>query len=1221
MKCSLIRCLGIALMTALAICPAPLRAELEENWRKDYNAPEYSVTKDITYRQLASNVATLETGLPHGFAVGEAVTVAMNPPNGYFDGNYLITGVPAPEILTFARTAANQTTGVATAGSLVTMSSFGRVDRNRGMAFNPATGHLLLARQVPGIQILDAANGNQLGTMDVTGVTTGVIYLAKIRAISTGAIYGTNVATDIRNGSLAIYRWANEGAAPVCVYRNRASNYQVAADDPVGPELPSTAPDATVTNKVKTTNVATLTFSGAHSFIVGQNVTVALSPVDANFDGANTITGVGASTITYTRNGVNVATAASAGTVVDKSTRMGDAMTIAYDSVSGSVDIFIARQNTMRVTKLTCAADGAPVSAIAEIPMTGGTMSGTDYGYCLSPADNKIVHFNGGESAMYDIAAGAGVRRITLPDFMTSSWGSPPAYPNGVIIGGNWYIGFRDTCIVQPYVQYRARCGVVKVDLATSKTAVVGYSTTPDKAWANANGTGDADFDVAGGNVFLMNTNNSIGSYKLPLAGGVIKFTNAGGDFMWQNPANWAGGKCPTSADDVIIDNTTVAGSYDVILQTGTPTCKTLQVGYPGSVNHIRLINTSRGGGGTFPQYVQQVGQNINDLEVSGPAESGPFFSRTTDVIGAAFVVQIQTAGTPDTFRWNTNGAVTTWTSSSVAIVAGAWMELCNGIKIRFANSTGHIVSDRWEFRPQTSYMALAIAGNGNDAVPDFIIEQGGEFFNESQAVANSIINNLAPGNTTVVRNGGVITHGCIRSFLTPFPITGNGAITFEPGSTYAFDIYRQSGFAMSLGGRTVYNLAMHNSYSGVSQTTYTATNFTVLGNMTIDPYVNLANVTSANPMIFGGNLTNNGSSPVAFNCTGLGGVWFMGATIIGGSTQVTLPQAFTVFETDSLTIDQTIDVPSGKTVTTSGALTVNNGKTLNVLGTLDCAAPNAITGAGAVAISADATLKMTHPGGVNGQIATTGANTFSPSANYVYYGSTAQVTGTNLPAVISKTLTINNAANVTLSQNEAAKNLALTNGILQTGDMITPFMMTVGLNANEPGTITGTGQVMGALSRWIGESNFASPITYPMAGSDRTTVITLTDTGTTPAGTLMVGFMPGDPGGGPINLTDTDSEILRDVLKSGFWTIGAADGMPAAPYALSVNVSGFANLPGIMADARIVKRANEASPWTLDGTPGMNTTNEVKRNGMGGFSHFAIAVPYLTAVSDWSIY
>lgn len=69
----------------------------------------------------------------------------------------------------------------------------------------------------------------------------------------------------------------------------------------------------TVTNKALTSNVATLTTSVAHGFVIGQPVTVA--GVDATFNGTYTITSTPTTTtFTYAKTAANVTSVASGGT-------------------------------------------------------------------------------------------------------------------------------------------------------------------------------------------------------------------------------------------------------------------------------------------------------------------------------------------------------------------------------------------------------------------------------------------------------------------------------------------------------------------------------------------------------------------------------------------------------------------------------------------------------------------------------------------------------------------------------------------------------------------------------------------------------------------------------------------------------------------------------------------------------------------------------------------
>lgn len=75
----------------------------------------------------------------------------------------------------------------------------------------------------------------------------------------------------------------------------------------------------TVSNKVLTTNVATITTLAAHGLFVGD--TVKITGVDSTFNGTWSLATVpSTTTFTYTRTAANVGTAASGGTVYIKET-------------------------------------------------------------------------------------------------------------------------------------------------------------------------------------------------------------------------------------------------------------------------------------------------------------------------------------------------------------------------------------------------------------------------------------------------------------------------------------------------------------------------------------------------------------------------------------------------------------------------------------------------------------------------------------------------------------------------------------------------------------------------------------------------------------------------------------------------------------------------------------------------------------------------------------
>lgn len=89
----------------------------------------------------------------------------------------------------------------------------------------------------------------------------------------------------------------------------------------------------TISNKVLTANVATLTSNG-HGFLVGQTVVVA--GVDATFNGTYVITAVTANTFSYAKVNADVGTVVATGTATPSGlTPAAGAYTIAVTAVSG----------------------------------------------------------------------------------------------------------------------------------------------------------------------------------------------------------------------------------------------------------------------------------------------------------------------------------------------------------------------------------------------------------------------------------------------------------------------------------------------------------------------------------------------------------------------------------------------------------------------------------------------------------------------------------------------------------------------------------------------------------------------------------------------------------------------------------------------------------------------------------------------------------------------
>jgi hypothetical protein len=98
--------------------------------------------------------------------------------------------------------------------------SFVANDNNmRSLAYNPATGHLLVSSRTgaANIFIINPTTGDSLGLLNMTGVSGGTFAINYIRVTSEGVIYTSNLVTAASN-VFKIYRWANESAAPTVAF-------------------------------------------------------------------------------------------------------------------------------------------------------------------------------------------------------------------------------------------------------------------------------------------------------------------------------------------------------------------------------------------------------------------------------------------------------------------------------------------------------------------------------------------------------------------------------------------------------------------------------------------------------------------------------------------------------------------------------------------------------------------------------------------------------------------------------------------------------------------------------------------------------------------------------------------------------------------------------------------------------------------------------------------
>ncbi len=125
-----------------------------------------------------------------------------------------------------------------------------------------------------------------------------------------------------------------------------------------------------------------------------------------------------------------------------------------------------------------------------------------------------------------------------------------------------------------------------------------------------------------------------------------------------------------------------------------------------GSTVDLDIVVYGCGFKGKIEQKAYTAGSGKNDLTISGDYIGGEFRN---------YKIEIDGAGSPDTFRWSNDGG-STWEASTVSIT-GDIQDLEDGIKVKFANTTGHDAVapvDTWEFI--TTVVEPEYMGEGADA-------------------------------------------------------------------------------------------------------------------------------------------------------------------------------------------------------------------------------------------------------------------------------------------------------------------------------------------------------------------------------------------------------------------------------------------------------------------------------------------------------------------------
>ena len=207
---------------APTIGPSPANRTAFERGQTTFTVTLLGGTPPLTYRWFKDDVQLTGPGTE-----GPALTV--NPVTSGSAGSYKCTvsntaGTveTTPAVLTVA--ASLDTNALTSCWQLQPGSRpyLQADDTNRSMDYHAGRNRLYLAVRTPspGIRVLNADTGADIGSLDMTGVTGGFFPINCVAVSSDGRIHACNMTTDATTTPFKVYQWADDDPAtlPVVVY-------------------------------------------------------------------------------------------------------------------------------------------------------------------------------------------------------------------------------------------------------------------------------------------------------------------------------------------------------------------------------------------------------------------------------------------------------------------------------------------------------------------------------------------------------------------------------------------------------------------------------------------------------------------------------------------------------------------------------------------------------------------------------------------------------------------------------------------------------------------------------------------------------------------------------------------------------------------------------------------------------------------------------------------
>lgn len=256
-------------------------------------------------RTVSNDYVTLTTSEPHNFNVGESVVVSGI--SAFWNGTFTITSVPTPTTFKYIQTGSAQTPTNANGGiAYVAVPADPIFNGTHTITAIPNTKSFSFAKTTPNLTLQGTTKQN-VNYVTAWNITNGVatLTLTNPPTESVGSFTAVQNVDPSIDDTVTL-TGVNALTAPYTV------TFAVELDDVPQTTLVTTS-SATVTSRNRNNNVATITTSANHGFIIGQQVVV--SGVSASFNGTYIIDAIpAANKFSYAQVAANVTETASTGT-------------------------------------------------------------------------------------------------------------------------------------------------------------------------------------------------------------------------------------------------------------------------------------------------------------------------------------------------------------------------------------------------------------------------------------------------------------------------------------------------------------------------------------------------------------------------------------------------------------------------------------------------------------------------------------------------------------------------------------------------------------------------------------------------------------------------------------------------------------------------------------------------------------------------------------------